>query len=37
MANMCKEDEHSTDNPEVDVIDLMSKKLPPYVVNCLVT
>lgn len=32
-----KEDDHCKNNPEVDVVDLMRKKLPPYVVSCLVT
>lgn len=30
-------DDHCRDTPEVNVVDLMRKKLPPYVVNCLVT
>ena len=41
MADMCKEDEHSKDNREVNVVDswvdLMMKTLSPHVVNCLVT
>lgn len=32
-----KEGDHCKDNLETDVVDLMKKRLPPYVVSCLVT